>query len=367
MRFDPRDAVFMKEALELALKGLGRASPNPMVGCVLVKGGKVVGRGYHAQFGGPHAEVGALKQAGKRARGATAYVTLEPCCHFGKTPPCTAALIEAGVKKVVAAMGDPDARVHGKGFAELKAAGIKVESGLLEDEARELNRAYIVHRTQGRPYVVLKAAASLDGKIVAANGESKWITSPQARREAHLLRSRADGILVGIGTVLADDPELTSHGAGRDPVRVILDSELRIPPKAKVLRPGGPLTVIATAVKSPAKLARLKRANLSLVQVKRVNGGVDLRDLLSKLQRIGIATLLVEGGSKVHTSFLDQDLVDEVRLFIAPKLIGGEKSKTIFEGAGRPLARALKLASGDVRRVGEDFLFSGRLHVHGHR
>jgi diaminohydroxyphosphoribosylaminopyrimidine deaminase/5-amino-6-(5-phosphoribosylamino)uracil reductase len=209
---------------------------------------------------------------------------------------------------------------------------------------------------------VLKAAASLDGKIVSADGESKWITSPRARKEGRLLRSRADGVLVGINTVLADDPELTSRGAGRDPVRIVLDTGLRIPPKAKVLKAGGPMTVIATAVKSPAKLARLKAGHLSLVQVRRNGRGVDLKDLLSKLHRMGISSLLVEGGSQVHSSFLDEGLVDEVRLFIAPKLLGGDKAKSFFQGRGVPLGKALKLSKGEMRCIGEDYLFSGYVH-----
>jgi diaminohydroxyphosphoribosylaminopyrimidine deaminase/5-amino-6-(5-phosphoribosylamino)uracil reductase len=362
MASDPRGVEFMSEALALARKGLGRVSPNPMVGCVLVRKGSVVGRGWHARFGGPHAEAAALADAGRKAKGATAYVTLEPCRHWGKTPPCTDALIRAGVRRVVAAMADPDERVAGKGFAALRAAGIRVERGLLEDEARELNRSYIVHRTLGRPYVVLKAAASLDGKIVSADGESKWITSPRARKEGRLLRSRADGVLVGINTVLADDPELTSRGAGRDPVRIVLDTALRIPPKAKVLKPGGPMTVIATSVRSPGKLARLKAGHLSLVQVRRNGRGVDLKDLLSKLHRMGISSLLVEGGSQVHSSFLDEGLVDEVRLFIAPKLLGGDKAKSFFQGRGVPLGKALKLSKGEMRSIGEDYLFSGYVH-----
>lgn len=362
MSTDTREAAFMEQALALALKGRGRVSPNPMVGCVLVKGGRLVGRGFHGRFGGPHAEVEALRAAGRRARGATAYVTLEPCRHFGKTPPCTQALVRAGVRKVVAAMTDPDPKVAGKGIAELRRAGIRVEVGLLREKARELNRAYVTHRTLGRPYVILKAACSLDGKIGTSSGESKWITSPASRRQAHVLRSQSDGILVGVNTILRDDPELTSHGAGRDPVRIVLDTELRVPPKAKVLRPGGPMTILATARRSGPKLRRIKGDHVSLVQARQKDGRVDLKDLLGRLHKLGISTLLVEGGSAVHTSFLADRLVDEVRVFVAPKLIGGEKAPTLFEGDGTgPLRRALRLKDCSVRRIGADFLFEGRL------
>jgi len=362
MATETREAAWMGEALALARKGLGRVSPNPMAGCVLVRSGRVVGRGWHGRFGGPHAEVAALAQAGGQADGATAYVTLEPCGFFGKTPPCTQALVRAGVRRVVAAMADPDPRVNGRGLQQLRAAGLEVSSGLLREAARALNRAYVVHRTLGRPYVILKAAASLDGKLGTPSGESRWITSEAARRQVHRMRGEVDGVLVGINTVLKDDPLLTSHGAGHDPVRVILDSDLRIHGRAKVLKAGGPLTVIATARRSLPRLARLRGDHLCLLQVKQDEGRVDLRDLLRQLGRMGITTLLVEGGSTVHTSFLTARLVDEVRIFIAPKLIGGKGALTLFEGPGPDaLSSAIRLRGAQVERIGEDFLFTARV------
>lgn len=352
------DERWMRAALALAAKGEGKVSPNPLVGCVLVKGGRVIARAWHARFGGPHAEAEALRLAGPAARGATAYVNLEPCCHFGKTPPCTRALIAAGVKTVVAAMEDPNPKVSGKGFAELKRAGVAVRVPVLRDEALRLNRAFAVSMSAGRPYVILKAAASLDGKIMSADGESKWITSAEARRATHALRSRTDAILVGINTVLRDDPELTSHGAGRDPVRVVLDTELRIPPRAKVLK-GPSTTVIATARRSFPKVSRLRAERLCLLRVKQGPRGVDLHDLLAQLKSMGVGILLVEGGARTHTSFLSEGLVDEVRLFLAPRLIGGEGARTFFEGRGLPLARSLRLSECSVQRVGPDFMISG--------
>ena len=352
------DERWMREALALAARGAGRVSPNPLVGCVLVKDGRAVARGWHDRFGGPHAEAAALKAAGRRARGATAYVNLEPCCHFGKTPPCTRALAAAGVRKVVAAMPDPNPRVSGRGFAELRRSGVAVAVGVLRAEAQRLNRAFAVNMTLERPYVILKAAASLDGKIATAAGESKWITSEDARREAHRLRAASDAVLVGINTILKDDPELTSHGQGRDPVRVVLDTDLKVPPRARILR-GGPTTVIATARRSFPKVSRLKSEHLCLIRVRKKGRRIDLRDVLSQLWRMGLGTVLVEGGAETHTSFLREGLVDEVRIFLAPRLIGGNGARTFFEGEDLPLARSLRLAESEVRPVGPDFLFTG--------
>lgn len=344
----------MRRALALAVKGLGGTHPNPMVGCVLVRGGEIVGTGWHRRFGGPHAEPQALKRAGKRARGATAYVTLEPCCYFGKTPPCTEALIKAGVRRVVAAMTDPNPLVSGKGFARLRRAGITVVRGALNKEALELNRVFVHWVKKKRPYVILKAGASLDGRIETATRESKWITSPEARTISRRMRGEVDAILTGVGTVLADNPRLTA-GTGRHPLRVILDTRLRSPKRAKVFRGPG-RALVATAAKAGlphADCLRLPRAK---------NGGVDLRALLKALARRGISSLLVEGGSAVHTSFLEAGLVDEVHLFLSPRLIGGREARSFFEGGGfHRLSRTPILTAMEFRRAGRDLLVTGRI------
>ncbi|MFH1723921.1 MAG: bifunctional diaminohydroxyphosphoribosylaminopyrimidine deaminase/5-amino-6-(5-phosphoribosylamino)uracil reductase RibD [Elusimicrobiota bacterium] len=374
------DARFMRRALTLAGRGLGRVSPNPMVGCVLVKGGRVVAEGWHRRFGGPHAEPDALRRAGARARGATVYINLEPCCYRGKTPPCTEALIRAGVRRVVAAMTDPNPKVSGKGLATLRRAGIAVTTGVLEDEARALNRAFATWVTRKRPYVILKAATSLDGRIETSARRSKWITSPEARALSRRMRAGVDAILVGVGTVLADDPHLTAspEGSGarphtklrggrgaaspegrRDPIRVILDSRLRIPLRSKALTGPG-RAIIATAVAPNGRVAASEAVHC--IRVPRRKGGLDLRALLKKLAAEGIASLLVEGGSRVHTAFLEAGLVDELRLFMAPRLIGGAAARTFFEGRGfRTLDASPRLAEIDVRRVGPDLLVTGRI------
>ncbi|MBI4051491.1 MAG: bifunctional diaminohydroxyphosphoribosylaminopyrimidine deaminase/5-amino-6-(5-phosphoribosylamino)uracil reductase RibD [Elusimicrobia bacterium] len=353
------DAYWMLQALKLARRGLGRVSPNPMVGCVLVKKGKKIGEGYHSFFGGPHAEVAALKNAGTAARGSTAYVNLEPCNHWGKTPPCTQSLIRSGIRRAVIAMRDPNPIAKG-GIPTLLSSGIQVRTGILELEARQLNRPYLTNILQKRPYVILKAASSLDGKISTASGKSKWITSAKARAAGHKWRSEVDAILVGINTIIKDDPSLTSHGQGRDPIRVILDTHFKISSHAKVLKNTG-TTVIATALKLAPP--RFRKEEVHVLHVPRKNGELDLRQVLKELARMGIGTLLVEGGASVHTSFLQEDLADEARIFLAPKLIGGEKTKTFFEGSGaQQLDKALHLKNMEVKTIGPDILVCGHLN-----
>lgn len=339
------DEVFMKRALALARRGKGGARPNPLVGCVLVKDGKVVGEGYHARFGGPHAEPGALAKAGAKARGATAYVTLEPCCaHPGKkTPPCAPALIKAGVARVVVAVRDPNPGVSGGGLRLLKKAGIQAEVGLLAEEAERLNHGFFARMRRGRPYVILKTALSLDGRPYAEGGASKWITGPEARRFTHKLRAESDAVLVGIGTVLADDPELTSHGTGHNPLRVILDTQLRVPAGAKVLD-GRARTVVFTA--SPRALP-----NAETVRIRHSRGRLPLKLVLSELSRRGIGRLLLEGGPTIHSAFLREGLVDEARVFVAPKLLGGTRDPNAAPAVDRVR----------VTSVGSDYLFSGRV------
>ncbi len=355
--FSRIDTRYMRRALALAEKGRAGTHPNPMVGCILVRGGKIIGTGWHKKVGGPHAEPQALKRAGRRAKGSTAYVTLEPCCYFGKTPPCTEALIQAGVRRVVAAMKDPNPLVAGKGFGRLRRAGINVTQGVLRKDARELNRVFTHWIEKKRPYVILKAAASLDGRIETSAKESKWITSSAARAESRRMRGEVDAILVGIGTVLADDPRLTAP-SGRHPLRVILDTRLRAPKRAKVFRGPG-RTLVATAARTNGCMPGPNVSYLKLSRSKK--GGLDLKGLLRALAKKGVASLLVEGGSAVHTAFIEAGLVDEVRLFLSPRLIGGAGARSFFEGAGfRTLRASLKLTDTKVRLVGEDILVTGR-------
>lgn len=351
----------MRRALSLARRGIPAASPNPFVGCVLVKGGRVIAEGWHAKFGGPHAEAAALARAGEKARGSTAYVNLEPCCHTKKkTPPCVPALIRAGVRRVVVGCLDPHPAVSGRGLRDLRLAGIRASSGVLEAECRALNRPFFTLVKKRRPYVILKAAASMDGRIATASGDSKWITSPEARREGHRLRARVDAILVGIETVLKDDPALTAHGQGRDPLRVVLDTRLRIPPSARLLRDGG-RTVVFSA-KEDLRGRGPRRGAALVRRVGKTKTGLVLREVLAALLELGVGTLLVEGGARVHTAFLEAGLVDELRLFIAPKLIGGAGAPGFFQGRGaRRIADALRLDQVGVRRVGPDLLVSGIL------
>jgi diaminohydroxyphosphoribosylaminopyrimidine deaminase/5-amino-6-(5-phosphoribosylamino)uracil reductase len=356
------DAAWMRRALKLAARGRLRTSPNPVVGAVLVKRGRVVGEGYHRQVGGPHAEVWALREAGKAAKGATLYVSLEPCCHQGRTPPCTEAIIEAGVARVVAACLDPNPRVNGAGIELLRAAGIAVEAGVMEAEARRLNEGYCKHITTGLPFVALKAAMSLDGKIATARGESKWITGERARAAAHRLRAQHDAVMVGVGTVLADDPQLTVRAArGRTPLRVVVDSRARTPPRARLLTADERPPVVAVTRAAPeARVRRLGRAGALVWKVGARAGKVDLKRLMSRLGAEGVLSVLVEGGGTLAAAVLAAGLVDRVYFFVAPRLIGGASALTPVEGAGvSRLAQAWRIGSLQVRRVGEDLLVSG--------
>lgn len=348
----------MRRAFDLSKKAV-EAWPNPKVGCVLVRDGEAVGEGWTGYFGGAHAEAAALKQAGKKARGATAYCTLEPCVVFPgkKTASCARALANAGVTRVVVGMKDLHPKVAGKGIALLRKEKISVSVGLLKEEFLKINREYVVRMTHRRPYVILKAASSLDGRIETASGESKWITSPQARRESYKMRGQVDAILVGVGTVLADDPSLTAHGEGRDPLRVVVDSRLRTPRGAKVVDGKAP-TVIATSSKS---FSGRWGPKTTVLHVPKNGRGVDLKLLLSELGLMGVASILIEGGSEIHTSFIEQGLVDEFRLFLAPKLIGGRSARSFFEGRGFPkLSETELLHDVQTRRLGSDLLVVGK-------
>lgn len=352
----------MRRALRLAARGRGRTSPNPMVGAVIVKRGRVVGEGYHRRAGEPHAEVLGLREAGPAGKGSTLYVTLEPCCHQGRTPPCTEAIIEAGAARVVAACVDPNPRVNGKGIRRLRAAGIEVEVGMMEREAQRLNAPYLKHVTTGLPLVALKTAMSLDGKIATAGGESKWITGERARAAAHRLRATHDAVLVGVETVLADDPELTVRMVrGRTPLRVVADSRARTPPRARLLAADERPPVIAVTRRAPdSRVRRLERAGAEVWAVRSRRGKLDLRALMKRLGEQEVQSVLLEGGGRLAAGALAAGLADRVYFFVAPRIIGGDEAPTPVEGAGvlRP-SQAWRVESLRVRRVGEDLLISG--------
>ena len=356
------DERWMKEVLHLAEKGRGRTSPNPMVGAIIVKGGKVIGRGYHARAGDPHAEILSLQQAGGKAKGGVLYINLEPCTHFGRTPPCAPRVIEAQVKRVVVGMEDPNPRVKGRGISSLRQAGIDVEVGILEKECRRLNEAFCKYIVKQEPFVVLKVASTLDGRIATRRGDSQWITGEVARRFVHRLRDQMDGVLVGIGTILKDDPRLTARvRGGHDPYRIVLDSHLRISEKARVFERSPSRVIIATTHEgSKEKRARLERRGVQVLVLESKEGRVDLKACLKRLGSVGIMTLLVEGGGKVNGSFLDERAVDKFYFFFSPKWMGDPEAPGIFAGQGvRDLAEVIHLRQIRSRRMGEDVLLEG--------
>jgi diaminohydroxyphosphoribosylaminopyrimidine deaminase/5-amino-6-(5-phosphoribosylamino)uracil reductase len=352
----------MRRALELAERGRGVTSPNPMVGAVVVTpGGEVAGEGFHARAGGPHAEVEALRAAGARARGATLYVTLEPCSHHGRTPPCAPAVIEAGVARVFAAIADPNPLVSGRGFAVLRAAGIEVVTGPGAVEAERQNRVFFTAMRERRPHVTLKAGMTLDGKIADLHGGSRWITGEPARHHAHRLRSESDAIVVRIGTVLRDDPELTvrlGEPWPREPLRVVLDTHARIPAGARLIRAGRvDRAVIAVGAGAPQqRLQALAATGATIVTCRTRDGRVDLGALLTELFTREVRAMLVEGGGEVHGAFLDAGLVDRVAMFAAPLLIGGRGATPVVGGAGRELKSAIRLGGLTVTPLGDDLL-----------
>ena len=355
------DKHWMRRALRLAEKGRGRTSPNPMVGAVLVKDGEVVGEGYHVRSGEAHAEIVALRKAGDEARGSVLYINLEPCTHYGKTPPCAPALIEAGVKRAVVGMEDPNPLVKGRGLDMLRAAGLDVEVGILKEACRSLNEAFCQYIRTKEPFVILKIAATLDGKIATQHGESKWITGEDSRRVAHRLRDQADCLLVGIGTILKDDPMLTTRiRKGRDPYRVILDSRLRIPEKANVIDQNPEKTILATTELAPKeKMESLEKRGVRVLILDSVQGRVNLKSLLSRLGEMGMMSILVEGGSEVNGSFLNEGLIDKIFLFLSPRFLGGQ-ALGIFGGRGaEKLEEALILNPLKIQRVREDILLEG--------
>ncbi|MCF8025036.1 MAG: bifunctional diaminohydroxyphosphoribosylaminopyrimidine deaminase/5-amino-6-(5-phosphoribosylamino)uracil reductase RibD [Desulfobacteraceae bacterium] len=358
------DPDYMKIALELAEKGLGWTSPNPAVGAVIVKDGLIVGKGWHEQAGGAHAEVNAIADAAGNTRGSVMYVTLEPCNHHGNTPPCTESILKAGISRVVCAMKDPNPDVAGGGAAYLASRGIEVETGICENEARRLNESFIKFVTTGRPFVILKSAATLDGKIASKTGDSKWVTGPAARRHVHLLRHWTDAILVGINTVRADDPSLTSRledQRTRDPVRIILDSRLSISENARVLtQESCSQTVIAAGDKADSeKAARLEKKGVRVLRLAAPSSGVDLEALIKELSEMKITSLLVEGGSRVSAAFFAAGLVDKICFFYAPKILGGD-GIPICSGPGPQLmGSAIPAKNIRIIRFDHDILVEG--------
>ncbi len=363
-----QDEQYMRIAVRLARKGAGRVSPNPMVGAVIVKRGQIVGKGYHRRFGGPHAEVYALQTAGNSARGADAYVSLEPCCHHGKTAPCTDALIGAGVRRVVVGMADPNPAVRGKGIAVLRGAGIEVVEGVLEPQCRRLNESFIKFITTGLPYVILKSALSLDGKTATRTGHSTWITCEESRRRVHRVRAEADAILTGAGTVIADNPQMNVRlwkGACREPLRVVLDERLRIPLARRVLQPplaAGTLVATAPGLAAGRKARSIEKNGAEVVGVPLRRGNIDLAALLKLLGGRNIARVLIEAGAELNASALEAGLVDKLMLFYAPKIIGGRTAPGMAAGRGSAIMdEAFRLSDMRIRRVGCDVLVEGYL------
>lgn len=355
MSFDALDAAHMARALRLAERGIGTTDPNPRVGCVVADGERVLGEGFHAYAGGPHAEIVALRAAEGSAGGATAYVTLEPCSHHGRTPPCADALIEAGVRRVVYAVADPNPRVNGSGASRLAAAGVSVEGGLLEAEARALNAGFFSRMQRGRPFVRLKLAASLDGHTALASGESRWITGAAARADVQRLRARSSAILTGIGTVLADDPRLDLRlpGASRQPLRVVLDRRLSLPATARLLEPPGSVLVFTTAA-AAGSAGEIAARGARVEALPESGRGLDLAAALRRLAALEVNELLVEAGPTLAGALLEAGLVDEVVLYLAPVLLGVEARPLAALGPLGRMTERLELEFREARRVGED-------------
>jgi len=352
---------YMRRALILARKGIGKTGPNPAVGCVIVRDGAIVGEGWHKRAGTPHAEVHALAGAGDAARDADVYVTLEPCAHFGKTPPCAEALIEAGVGRVFAGMVDPNPRVRGRGLDRLRAAGISAVAGILEDACREVNEPFIKHVTTGLPFVVLKSALTMDGKSATSIGDARWITNERSRRFVHKLRSQVDAIMVGVGTVIADDPELTCRiPGGKDPLRVVVDSKLRVPLNARLFHlQSRAKTLVASVTGDKSKIVGIRDLGADVLLCREKDGRVDLHDLMARLGAMNVQSLLLEGGSTLAGEALRLGLIDKALIFYAPKLLGGE-GPGLFAGCGvKRMEDAIRLKKVTIARFGEDLLIQG--------
>lgn len=354
------DENFMREALRIAKNAEGRTSPNPLVGAVIVRDEKIIAEGWHRKAGTPHAEVHALNMAGELAENSTMYVTLEPCSHYGRTPPCANKIVESGIKKVFVAMQDPNPKVAGRGIEILKSAGISVEVGLMEDEARKLNEVFIKYITKKIPFVTAKFACSLDGKISTVAGESQWISCPESRKFSHHLRDINDAIMVGVNTVIADNPSLTTRiDGGKNPVRIVVDSMARTPIDSKIIRDGQAKNIIAVTENAPIeKISALKNFGAEIFVAGRDK--VDLKILLEELARREITSVLVEGGGTLHYSMFENNLVDKIFAFIAPKIIGGKNSLTAVEGKGfEKLSDVVQIKNLTSEKIGDDILLKG--------
>ena len=363
------DSEYMHEALRLAEKGMGFVNPNPMVGAVIVKDGRIIGKGWHRQYGGLHAERNAFADCTEDCTGASLYVTLEPCCHHGKTPPCTEAVIEHGIGRVIIGSADPNPLVAGKGVKILREHGIEVTEGVLKEECDSLNEIFMHYITANTPFVTMKYAMTMDGKIACYTGESKWITGEAARRQVQLDRLRHSAIMVGVGTVIADDPMLTCRTEnGRNPVRIICDTHLRIPEDCNIVKTAKEIpTIIAVCEAEPKKAERLAGAGCEILKVGEADGHTDLRQLMKIAVERKIDSILIEGGGELNWSALQAGIVSKVQTYIAPKLFGGAGAKSPLSGQGVPSPdKAFMLTDSRVRRLGEDFLIESRLkNVHG--
>ncbi|WPC42591.1 bifunctional diaminohydroxyphosphoribosylaminopyrimidine deaminase/5-amino-6-(5-phosphoribosylamino)uracil reductase RibD [Clostridium sp. JS66] len=358
------DEYYMKMALNLALKGQGNVNPNPLVGAVIVNNGNIVGQGYHKFYGGPHAEVYALKEAGEMAKGGELYVSLEPCSHYGKTPPCAEAVLKAGIKKVVIAMKDPNSLVAGRGIELLEKNGVEVVVGVLEEEAKKVNEIFIKYITQKTPFVILKTAMTLDGKIATRTGESQWITGEESRKYVHIIRNRVMGIMAGIGTIKKDDPLLTTRFIedGKSPTAIIVDSKLSIPVQSKIFTTLDKRKIIIACTEEfdAKKKEELEQKGIKIIVTPKDNNRVDLKYLMKELGKEGIDSILLEGGGELNFSALDSKIVDKILCFIAPKILGGATAKTPVEGNGiEILKNAVLINKMNCKNVGEDLLIEG--------
>lgn len=361
-RFSAEDHRWMAQAHRLAGKGLFTTDPNPRVGCVLVKDGVMVGEGYHIEAGGPHAEIHALQMAGDQAAGSTAYVTLEPCSHHGKTPPCSDALIEAGVARVVIALEDPNPEVAGKGISRLQAAGIEASSGLMPEETEKTNPGFLMRMRQGRPFVRVKMAQSLDGRTAMASGESQWITGPEARMDVQRLRARSGAILSGVGTVLADDPSLNVRDleTTRQPLRVVVDARAETPANAKLFTISGPICMV-TAEGVPVPEGWMQHEQVTVAQLPLQQGRIDLRELMRQLAEMEVNELHVEAGATLSGALVEQEFVDELVLYTAPTLMGSD-ARPLLNLSFSAMSEKLELNISDVRKVGRDLRFTAKIH-----
>ena len=359
-----QDRQYMKMALELAQKGMGFTAPNPMVGAVIVKNGRIIGQGYHRKYGDLHAEREALAVCTEEPKGASIYVTLEPCCHYGKQPPCVNAILEAGIRRVIIGSSDPNPLVAGKGIRILKDHGIEVTENILKEECDKLNEAFFYYIQNKKPYVVMKYAMTMDGKIAAYTGESKWVTGEAARIHVQEQRLKYTGIMVGVGTVLADDPMLTCRlENSRNPVRIICDSHLRTPLTSKIVRTAKTIpTILASSSKDQQKIKNYEEMGCQVLYVPEKNGHIDLNRLMEILGATKIDSILLEGGGSLNWSALECGIVQKVQTYIAPKLFGGEEAKTPVEGKGFPdPASAVLLKNSEIIRLGDDFLIESEV------